>query len=145
MDTVDRDLLTAERSAQQEFSFERAVPPQGSGSNDKETEEDSDYRSVPDSRLRARASSDPERPSSLDLRRITTYRLQQRTTVGSNRGTDPPEQCLPLGAGKPLPPQLPDAEEYVVQFTGHDDPLHPHNWRTGKKYVDVFKDELRLH
>lgn len=139
MDTVDRDLLAAERSAQEEVSPQEGLSSQRPGSKNKETEEDSDYGLVPDTRPRTRTSSRPEPPNSLDLRRITTYRLQQRTTVGSNRGTEPPEQCLPLGAGKPLPPLLPDAEEYVVEFTGHDDPLHPHNWRTGKKYVDVSK------
>ncbi|KAF9894782.1 hypothetical protein FE257_004403 [Aspergillus nanangensis] len=65
---------------------------------------------------------------SLELTRINTYRLQQKTTVGS---TLPPEargQWLPMGANKDYPPLLPDPETYVVEFDGASDPLHPYNW-----------------
>jgi len=77
------------------------------------------------------------------LRRIETHRSQHATTVGaapvpsrltrtlSRRRTEKP---LPsLGAGKPFPPLLPDREEYVVEFEGADDPLHPQNWPMKKK------------
>ncbi|KAE8143153.1 major facilitator superfamily domain-containing protein [Aspergillus pseudotamarii] len=65
---------------------------------------------------------------SLELERINTCRLQQKTTVGSTRGPLPREQWLPMGAGKEYPPLLPDPEQYVVEFDGPDDPLHPYNW-----------------
>jgi DHA1 family multidrug resistance protein-like MFS transporter len=40
-----------------------------------------------------------------------------------------------FGAGKPFPPQLPEREEYVVEFDGPDDPLHAQNWPMKKKIV----------
>lgn len=77
------------------------------------------------------------------IRRIETHRSQHAGTVGASltesrltrtitrRRTEKP---LPnLGAGKPLPPALPDREEYVVEFDGVDDPLHPQNWPLNKK------------
>ncbi|KAH7093444.1 major facilitator superfamily domain-containing protein [Paraphoma chrysanthemicola] len=77
------------------------------------------------------------------IRRIETHRSQHATTVGasqvqsrltrtiSRRRTEKP---LPdMGAGKPFPPLLPDREEYVVEFGGKDDPLHPQNWPMNKK------------
>lgn len=72
-------------------------------------------------------------PTNVELSRIETYRLQHRSTVGSTTGPAPEEKWLPFGAGKPFPPQLPDPEEYVVEFTGEGDPMHPHNWPTWKK------------
>ncbi|RAL08011.1 MFS transporter [Aspergillus homomorphus CBS 101889] len=59
---------------------------------------------------------------------INTYRLQQQLTVGSNRSRTPREKWLPMGAGKPYPPHLPGSEEYVVEFDGADDPMHPQIW-----------------
>ncbi|KAJ4333019.1 hypothetical protein N0V87_007918 [Didymella glomerata] len=77
------------------------------------------------------------------LTRIETHRSQHAGTVGASqvpsrlsrtitrRKTEKP---LPsIGAGKPFPPLLPDREEYVVEFDGHDDPLHAQNWPTKKK------------
>jgi DHA1 family multidrug resistance protein-like MFS transporter len=71
----------------------------------------------------------------LELTRINTYRLQQKTTVGSVRGLTPREQWLAMGAGKEHPPLLPDSEAYVVEFDGADDPLHPYNWPSLKRYA----------
>lgn len=77
------------------------------------------------------------------LTRIDTHRSQHAGTVGASetpsrlartitrRRTEKP---LPsIGAGKPFPPLLPDREEYVVEFDGHDDPLHAQNWPMKKK------------
>lgn len=74
------------------------------------------------------------------LERINTYRLQQQETVGSSthRVRTPREQWLPMGAGKPFPPSMPDAEEYVVEFEGSDDPMHPQNWPFKRRYVFFF-------
>lgn len=33
-----------------------------------------------------------------------------------------------MGAEKPIPPCLPDSNDYVVEFDGPDDPTHPINW-----------------
>ncbi|KAH7412094.1 major facilitator superfamily domain-containing protein [Phaeosphaeria sp. MPI-PUGE-AT-0046c] len=77
------------------------------------------------------------------LRRIETHRSQHAGTVGaglttsrltktlSRRRTEKPMPSL--GAGKPFPPLLPDREEYVVEFDGAEDPLHPQNWPMNKK------------
>lgn len=40
-----------------------------------------------------------------------------------------------LGMGRSLPPPLPDAQEYLVDFDGLDDPEHPYNWKSSRKYV----------
>lgn len=69
----------------------------------------------------------------IELERINTYRLQHRSTVGSGIGITPPDQWLPLGAGKPHPPALPDPEQYIVEFNDANDPLHPQNWSLKRK------------
>ncbi|RMD41440.1 hypothetical protein DV735_g3701, partial [Chaetothyriales sp. CBS 134920] len=64
--------------------------------------------------------------------RTLTHRLQQVETVGARGELHPRKsKTLPLpefGGGKPYPPQLPEQEQYVVEFDGVDDPLHPQNW-----------------
>lgn len=40
-----------------------------------------------------------------------------------------------IGMDKPLPPPLPDQRDYLVDFDGVDDPIHPYNWKTSTKYV----------
>lgn len=74
------------------------------------------------------------------LERIETHRSLHSGTVGgqhrtyslrSRKSEGPP---LPnFGAGKPYPPMLPSQEEYVVEFDGPNDPLHPQNWSMKKK------------
>lgn len=68
--------------------------------------------------------------------RTETHRLQQVQTVGAStlrsRKTEKP---LPeFGGGKPYPPPLPEREEFVVEFDGKDDPLHPQNWPFKRKF-----------
>ncbi|EKV11002.1 MFS multidrug transporter, putative [Penicillium digitatum PHI26] len=72
-------------------------------------------------------------PNEVALERINTYRLQHRSTVGSVAGITPREKWLPLGAGKPHPPSLPDPEEYIVEFNDANDPMHPQNWSLKRK------------
>ncbi|CZR50320.1 related to fluconazole resistance protein [Phialocephala subalpina] len=71
------------------------------------------------------------------LERINTHRTQQFGTVGSRISTTKrKEKALPkFGGGKPYPAPLPDQEEYVVEFDGHDDPTHAQNWPLKKKLV----------
>lgn len=38
-----------------------------------------------------------------------------------------------MGMGKPIPPILPDLEDYKVEFDGMDDPEHPYNWKHSTK------------
>lgn len=77
------------------------------------------------------------------LERISTHRSQHAGTVGSTRirtkrpGQDD-EELPKFGGGKPYPPELPKQEEYVVEFDGHDDPLHAQNWATNKKYENSW-------
>jgi len=66
--------------------------------------------------------------------RIQTQRSQHVSTVGRSEKSRESKKPLPeFGAGKPYPPALPEQEEYVVEFDGPDDPLHPQNWPTKKK------------
>lgn len=77
------------------------------------------------------------------ITRIETHRSQHAGTVGASQvpsrlsrtltGSRTEKPLPSMGAGKPYPPLLPDREEYVVEFDGHDDPLHAQNWTTKKK------------
>lgn len=72
------------------------------------------------------------------LSRINTHRSQHLGTVGRTGTTATRDSKRPLpefGGGKPYPPPLPHQEEYVVEFDGPHDPLHPQNWPIRKKYV----------
>lgn len=72
------------------------------------------------------------------LSRIETQRLQHALTVGRSVKSRPSKAELPaFGAGKPYPPLLPAQEDYVVEFSGDDDPLYPQNWPLKKKYVSL--------
>ena len=63
------------------------------------------------------------------LSRIETQRLQHALTVGESVKSRASKTPLPaFGGGKPYPPQLPNREDYVVEFDGPDDPLYPQNW-----------------
>lgn len=68
------------------------------------------------------------------LSRIATHRTQHSGTVGAALKLKVSQKPLPpFGAGKPYPPPLAPREEYVVEFDGPDDPLHPQNWPSMKK------------
>jgi DHA1 family multidrug resistance protein-like MFS transporter len=67
------------------------------------------------------------------LSRIATQRSQHSATVGAPKPLVSKRPLPEFGAGKPYPPPLTEREEYVVEFTGPDDPLHPQNWSTKKK------------
>ena len=72
------------------------------------------------------------------LGRIHTHRSQHFGTVGRSGTIATRESRKPLpefGGGKPYPPPLPEREEYVVEFGGPNDPLHPQNWTMRKKCV----------
>jgi DHA1 family multidrug resistance protein-like MFS transporter len=68
------------------------------------------------------------------MSRIHTQRSQHEGTVGEGvRSRASRRPLMPMGAGKPYPPPLPEREEYVVEFDGPDDPLHGQNWSLRKK------------
>ena len=71
-----------------------------------------------------------------ELSRIQTQRSQHTGTVGrslTGKSRDDRRIMPGMGAGKPMPPPLPDQEEYVVEFDGPEDPLHAQNWSLKKK------------
>ncbi|KAH8698582.1 synaptic vesicle transporter [Talaromyces proteolyticus] len=74
------------------------------------------------------------------LSRSETQRLQHALTVGQSIKSRPSKVSLPaFGAGKPYPPPLPAQEDYVVEFTGDDDPMYPQNWPLSRKiYTTVI-------
>lgn len=97
--------------------------------------------------LRERSSGMSRVPTQRDLERhpteldrIQTARSQHSATVGvsmgrSNTRTRDSRRPMPaMGAGKEIPPNL-DADAYVVEFDGPDDPWHAQNWPLTKKYV----------
>lgn len=70
----------------------------------------------------------------VELDRIETHRTQHGSTVGRTNTSRKSKKLLPnFGGGKDFPPQLPAQEEYVVEFDGPDDPMHPQNWPLRKK------------
>lgn len=68
------------------------------------------------------------------IKRIDDHRLQHSQTVGTTR-SKPWKELPDFGAGKEYPPLLPEREEYVVEFSGHDDPTHPQNWPMKRKMI----------
>lgn len=74
------------------------------------------------------------------LSRIHTARSQHAGTIGrtaTTKSRDSKRAMPEMGLGKALPPQLPDREDYVVEFSGPDDPMHAQNWPMKKKYVHL--------
>ena len=70
----------------------------------------------------------------VELDRIETHRTQHGSTVGRTNTSRKSKKPLPnFGGGKEYPPNLPAQEEYVVEFDGPDDPMHPQNWPLRKK------------
>lgn len=142
MDIVDDRLVGAEREASpQRF---------GQGGNDVVTKKDDRAQSVASSSTSSGTSSasvlreeigmssvatrrDLERhPTALS--RIETHRTQHSGTVGRSVTSRQSKKPLPnFGGGKDYPPPLPSREEYVVEFDGPEDPLHPLNWKLSKK------------
>lgn len=72
-------------------------------------------------------------PTAFD--RIHTHRSQHFGTVGTASIRSKLKELPKFGGGKPYPPNLPEKEEYVVEFDGHDDPAHAQNWPFKKKSV----------
>ena len=147
MDIVDRDLARAERDASPERfpprksdeyeQIQRTVTTSsssGSTSSRSVVREEMRVSRVNTSGMsRVNTQRDLERhPTALS--RIHTQRSQHVGTVGRSMKSRESRKPLPeFGDGKPYPPPLPEQEEYVVEFDGPDDPLHPQNWSMRKK------------
>ncbi|KAF1991736.1 MFS transporter [Aulographum hederae CBS 113979] len=75
-----------------------------------------------------------------EMHRLETHRLQHVGTVGADKASKSESRAsrrdLPaFGGGKDYPPLLPAQDEYVVEFDGHDDPMHPQNWPLKTKLI----------
>ena len=139
MDLIDRDLLEAERDASPE-RFPQVHPYDSRQATSSSHSLNSIPTATPGQEYSRSRKQTRTRESSLhpiELGRIRTQRLQHRSTVGSasRKQSRPSEPTLEIGAGKPLPPSFLDGEDYIVEFLGHNDPLHPQNWPSTKKYV----------
>ena len=99
----------------------------------------SSIRHVPTERMsRVNTGRDVERHPT-ELGRIATHKSQHEGTVGKSVKSRESKRPLPnFGAGKPYPPALPEQEEYVVEFDGPDDPMHPQNWPMKKKCAHLL-------
>ena len=137
MDTVDRELIDAERDAtspsrynrRDSHEIERAVT--ASSVSTTSSDGNSTRRQVGMSRVAT--ERDLERHPT-ELGRIQTQKSQHSGTVGRTATSRVSKKALPnFGAGKPYPPALPDREEYVVEFDGPDDPMHAQNWPIRRK------------
>ncbi|KAJ9668644.1 hypothetical protein H2201_001286 [Coniosporium apollinis] len=152
MDTLDRDIEKAERdaspdrfpiygqnqSAARHEPLERTVTASSGGSSSTSSSEASIVREeIGMSRIPTvhESAAELERhPTALS--RIQTQRSQHSQTVGASltsRSRRSNKPLPPFGAGKPYPPSLPAQEEYVVEFSGHDDPMHAQNWPLREK------------
>ncbi|KAM0797413.1 MFS multidrug transporter-like protein [Usnea florida] len=137
MDNVDQDLEKAERDASPERFPDDfpAVAPKRRAQVSSSTASSSSASIVrePMSMSRVNTQRDLDRhPTELD--RIETHRTQHSTTVGRTNTSRKSNKPLPnFGGGKEYPPNLPEQEQYVVEFDGPDDPLHPQNWTLRKK------------
>ncbi|KAL8736600.1 MAG: hypothetical protein Q9181_002323 [Wetmoreana brouardii] len=141
MDIVDRDLERAETDASP-TSFQQHKQDGGpqlerlesaaSSSSSSSTSSPSIIREeIGMSRIQT--GRDLERHPT-ELSRIETHRSQHSGTVGRSLKSRESKKPLPnFGGGKDYPRQLPEREEYVVEFDGPDDPLHPQNWPIRKK------------
>lgn len=141
MDPIDKELQQAERDAVPHDSEEKPANElqRSSSSASASTGSSSSVDYNPQfHRLQSRNTElDLERHRtsvSRELSRIETQRLQHSFTVGESITSRPSKTPLPaFGAGKPYPPQLPNRDDYVVEFDGPEDPMYPQNWPLKRK------------
>lgn len=146
IDEVDRELMAAESDAASPAQYhrrtsdeiERVVTASSVSTEESSAAGGATRRNNALAMSRISTQNDLERhPTALS--RIATARSQHNATVGSgyrSRSDSRASKPLPaFGAGKPYPPQLPEQEEYVVEFDGPHDPLHAQNWPFRKKIV----------
>lgn len=146
MDIVDRDMeraeLQATRTYSQESKARRSLRTPGSRPSISSSSSGSSISSAPSiSRIATAGGASTAgvptvrtRTHPIEDLRTETHRLQHSQTVGASIKSRTDTKPLPeFGGGKPYPPQLPAQEEYVVEFDGKDDPLHPQNWPLKRK------------
>jgi DHA1 family multidrug resistance protein-like MFS transporter len=133
-DLVDRDLERAEEDASPE-RFGKMQPTTETGEPIEAVEtraSSTDASEAEDDLARLPTQRDilqPLEKHETVMSRIQTQRSQHSGTVGSGIRSRQSRKPMPkMGGDKSYPPSLPDREEYVVEFDGIDDPLHPQNW-----------------
>ena len=152
MDVVDRNLERAQQEATRTYSQisrERRISQDGSRHSRLSAISSSDSSSSSPSSGMGRiatasgasvgfgSGTTRTRTHPIEMHRTATHRLQHAQTVGTSIKSKTATQTWPeFGAGKPYPAQLPEQEEYVVEFAGKDDPLHPQNWPLNRKFVN---------
>ncbi|KAB8071422.1 major facilitator superfamily domain-containing protein [Aspergillus leporis] len=63
-----------------------------------------------------------------------TAHLQHAFNANENVKSLTPKTSLPrFGRGMPYPPQIPNSDDYLVDFEGPDDPWFPQNWSSWQK------------
>lgn len=131
MDIVDQELERAEAGAGprgEKLNRQQTVSTSSSSSSTSVVREEMGIS-------RANTQRDLERHPT-ELSRIETHRTQHSGTVGRTITSRKSKKPLPnFGGGKDYPPPLPAQEQYVVEFDGPDDPMHPQNWPLKKKYA----------
>lgn len=143
MDVVDRDLERAETDAspklhpqtdkRHDAHLERIDSITSSASSSTSSTSSASVIREEIGMSRIQTGRDLERHPT-ELSRIETQRSQHSGTVGRSLKSRESKKPLPnFGGGKEYPPQLPERDEYVVEFDGPDDPLHPQNWPMKKK------------
>ncbi|KAF7506250.1 hypothetical protein GJ744_012058 [Endocarpon pusillum] len=150
MDIVDREVELAEEQASRGFSgqsrehhqpLERAtrtstISTSGSSATTSSISTRPDLHSTMSMGRTTTANTlERRRTNAIEVHRSETQRLQQSYTVGAGiTKTRTSQKPLPnFGGGKPYPPDLPAQDEYVVEYDGKDDPLHPQNWPMSRK------------
>jgi DHA1 family multidrug resistance protein-like MFS transporter len=136
MDIIDRDIEAAE----QEASPENYPLDQTAHTTTGTAFESSSKTLLGFPGLQARKSH----PTELD--RISTYRTIHSSTVGaqaSSRGNTRLQKVTTLGAGKVFAPADYNVEDFLVEFDGHDDPLHPQNWPMRKRWTTYYHSYLQ--
>jgi DHA1 family multidrug resistance protein-like MFS transporter len=126
MDTIDRDIEAAEIEASPENYLQDHAVHTTTGTSS----EGSSNTLFTLAGLQARKSH----PTELD--RISTYRTIHASTVGalaSPKDDSRIQKVKTLGAGKVFAPADYNVEDFLVEFDGHDDPLHPQNWPMRKR------------
>ncbi|KAI9924030.1 hypothetical protein MW887_007488 [Aspergillus wentii] len=143
MDSLSRDLEKAELDANRpqshhslengsRFSRGESVSSAGtSSSSSSQSDHYGDHMSRIQTAQSQRGAGLERHPTAMS--RIATQRSQHSATVGALKTRASKKPLPEFGAGKPYPPLLPEKEEYVVEFAGPNDPLHPQNWSTKKK------------
>ena len=139
---VDRDIERAEVQATRTWSARSSLERQRQSEAARAAQGERDSLSSSPSasshanRLSAAATASLARSRThpLEQHRTETHRLQHSQTVGAHPTKSRLPKELPnFGGGKEFPPPLPEREEYVVEYDGKDDPLHPQNWKFSKK------------